>query len=227
MSSPLPTTRATGRPLVVDPAQLRQAVLRNLDAHTTQRGQIEMPCAPAALDHYMSRLCGQFQTMGRSLAPQEADDLRCLVAENLRRGFDLAPTAKLVVQYEIQSSLRGPFRSGLAFSRLRRITQHAHQARRITRARWPVVIQYLSGSRAVRAGAVVARDVAGRLGVAFHHARNDGSAGRFATDGHLERVGGRVRTCAPATRRVATDWLVHVLDHRQGDYANRKRLSAG
>ena len=104
MSSPSPTTTATGRPLVVDPAQLRQAVLRNLDAHTTQRGQIEMPCAPAALDHYMNRLCGQFQTMGRSLAPQEADDLRRLVAENLRRGFDLAPTAKLVVQYEIQSS---------------------------------------------------------------------------------------------------------------------------
>jgi len=104
MNNPSPTPQATGRPLVVDPAQLRHAVLRNLDAHTTQRGQMEMPCAPAALDHYMERLCGLFQTMGRALAPQEAEELRRLVTENLRRGFDLAPTAKLVVQYEIQSS---------------------------------------------------------------------------------------------------------------------------
>ncbi|MBX3411133.1 MAG: class I SAM-dependent methyltransferase [Pirellulales bacterium] len=104
MSSAIPPAQPSERPLIVDPALLRQATLKNLDAHTTHRGQIEMPCAPAALEHYMARLCGMFQHMGRALAPQEASELRHLVAENLRRGYDLAPTAKLVVQYEIQSS---------------------------------------------------------------------------------------------------------------------------
>lgn len=83
---------------------LRQAALKNLDAHTTHRGQVEMPCTPAALEHYMLRLCSMFEHMGRTLAPQETTELRRLVAENLRRGYELAPTAKLVVQYEMQSS---------------------------------------------------------------------------------------------------------------------------
>lgn len=104
MTAHTPPSQSSGRPLVADVDRLRQAVLTNLNAHTTHRGQMEMPCAPAALAHYMERLCELFQKMGRTLAPQEAAELRRLVEENLRRGFDLAPTAKLVVQYEIQSS---------------------------------------------------------------------------------------------------------------------------
>ncbi len=93
---------------VIDGAVLRTTLLQTLDARTTHRGEIVLPCIPAPLDHYVERLREFFEGVGKPLSRDELDSLRELLLQNLEAGFRAAAGAKLIVTYQtsVTNSLR-------------------------------------------------------------------------------------------------------------------------
>lgn len=54
------------------------AIRQALDARTGHRGEITLPCVPAALDHYVIRLQQLFELQGKPLWPHEVHSMRSL-----------------------------------------------------------------------------------------------------------------------------------------------------
>jgi len=85
---------------VTDPEALRETLLRTLDARTTHRGEVVLPCIPAPVEHYLERLRAFFAELGKPLSDEELASLRELVLKNLEEGYRAKSGAKLVVRYE-------------------------------------------------------------------------------------------------------------------------------
>ncbi len=80
---------------------LDQAIYKNLNARTVYRGEILLPCVPAALGHYLTQVEQLFDNLGRPLLPPEAEQMQQLLATALTQGFTADPSALLVLKYEV------------------------------------------------------------------------------------------------------------------------------
>ena len=94
------STEPPAPPPVTDPEALRETLLRTLDARTTHRGEVVLPCIPAPVEHYLERLRAFFAELGKPLSDDELASLRALVLKNLEEGYRAKSGAKLVVRYE-------------------------------------------------------------------------------------------------------------------------------
>jgi SAM-dependent methyltransferase len=78
-----------------------QEILAALDARTVARGRIDLPCIPAACEHYLIQLNKVFKQLGKELTDPELAQLRNLLVEAATVGWQQSMGAKLCVQYEI------------------------------------------------------------------------------------------------------------------------------
>ncbi len=112
-------------PAVTDPAVLRRTLLQTLDARTTHRGEIVLPCIPEPLEHYIALLRAFFANLGKPLSSDELDRLRELLRQSLEAGFQAAADAKLIVTY--QTSVTNSLRKNLECSVATRGTAEQYQ----------------------------------------------------------------------------------------------------
>jgi len=80
------------------------AIYSALTARTTYTGEINLPCVPAALDHYATMLDQLFTQLGKPLASAEIAKVRELLEQNLREGYQKASGTQIVVNYQVTTS---------------------------------------------------------------------------------------------------------------------------
>jgi SAM-dependent methyltransferase len=84
-----------------DPLAMQTAVLAGLNARTTHRGEVLLPCIPAALEHYLQHIEQIFDHAGRPLSAEEQQQVRELVGQTLAQGFAASPSAMMLLKYEV------------------------------------------------------------------------------------------------------------------------------
>jgi SAM-dependent methyltransferase len=87
-----------------DAAVIQTAALIALNARTTYRGEVLLPCVPAALGAYCQQFSLMFQTFGRPLAQSEQEQLRQVLAQSLSQGYEANPSAMVVLTYAVGAS---------------------------------------------------------------------------------------------------------------------------
>ncbi len=83
---------------------MQTAVLTGLNARITHRGEVLLPCIPAALGYYLQHFEQLFHLFGRPLSPQEQQQVRELVGQTLLQGFAASPSAMMLLKYEVVGS---------------------------------------------------------------------------------------------------------------------------
>ncbi len=86
---------------IVDSRTLPQRLLANLEARTAVRGQWTLPCVPAAGEYYLQRLIGWFADWGKPLRPDEVEQVRARLHDQLAEGFRQNAGAKLVIDFDL------------------------------------------------------------------------------------------------------------------------------
>ena len=89
---------------IPDRPTIHAAALNSLNARTTHRGEVLLPCIPAALDHYLQHFDQLFHTFGRPLSVQEREQVRELVGQTLQQGFAASPSAMMLLKYEVMGT---------------------------------------------------------------------------------------------------------------------------
>ncbi|MDA1180629.1 MAG: class I SAM-dependent methyltransferase [Planctomycetota bacterium] len=87
-----------------DPELLRSTILKTIDARTTHRGEMVLPCIPAALEYYVQKAGDFFRELGKPLSLPELDELRSLLEKSLNDGFRSAGNNHLVLSYETSAT---------------------------------------------------------------------------------------------------------------------------
>ncbi|HKY96162.1 MAG TPA: class I SAM-dependent methyltransferase [Kiloniellales bacterium] len=73
--------------LVRDAERLRRGQLKRLDRKVRIKGEVLLPCLPALLDEYVSRLSSVFGTLGKAFSAEEIAELRKLLGIQVEKGF--------------------------------------------------------------------------------------------------------------------------------------------
>lgn len=87
-------------------AERRASLLRALDKRLTFTGEIRFPCMPVMADEFSSRLISVWATLGRTLSPAEAEQLRAGLRAALTEGYAESPHGAIVLRWE--ASRGGP-----------------------------------------------------------------------------------------------------------------------
>jgi len=83
---------------------LKQAMLRRLPRRLLGKGELQLPAVPALLEHYVSILDQQWQSIGRKFTPEELDEFRQSLSARLDQAYAVSPSSRVLVTYECDPS---------------------------------------------------------------------------------------------------------------------------
>ena len=83
---------------------IRQIILNSLTSRTTYEGNITFPCVPSALDQYERQLQRLFTEFGKPLSVEEMTQVRELLQNNLRDGYQRGGSNYVVVNYQVTTA---------------------------------------------------------------------------------------------------------------------------
>ncbi len=78
-------------PIALDSAVLYQALLSRVERKIRTHGELVLPCAPALLEEYMTRITGMCSLMGKKFSATEEVHLRDILEPRLKKGFADSP----------------------------------------------------------------------------------------------------------------------------------------
>jgi SAM-dependent methyltransferase len=84
----------------MDPAALRQSMIRRLPKRLFGTGRIRVPAVPALLDHYTETIGQMFALHGRKFKPEELEHLKGLLDGKLREGFAASAYSHVIVRFQ-------------------------------------------------------------------------------------------------------------------------------
>lgn len=79
---------------------LKQAMLRRLPRRLLGKAELQLPAVPALLEHYVSILDQQWESIGRKFTPPELDEFRRSLAARLEQAYAVSPSSRVLVTYE-------------------------------------------------------------------------------------------------------------------------------
>jgi SAM-dependent methyltransferase len=79
---------------------LKQAMLRRLPRRLLGKGEVQLPAVPALLDHYVSILDQQWESIGRKFTPEELAEFRSSLSARLDQAYAVSPSSRVLVTYE-------------------------------------------------------------------------------------------------------------------------------
>jgi SAM-dependent methyltransferase len=85
-------------------AVLKQAMIRRLPRRLSGQGEMQLPPAPALLEHYVKIFDQTWEGMGRKFTEAELGEFRAALKLRLEQAFEASPTAKVIVSYQTDPS---------------------------------------------------------------------------------------------------------------------------
>lgn len=79
---------------------LKQAMLRRLPRRLLGKGELQLPAVPALLEHYVSILDRQWESIGRKFTPEELDEFRRSLSARLDQAYAASSSSRVRVTYE-------------------------------------------------------------------------------------------------------------------------------
>ena len=102
--------------IVFEPAILERSLFSKVDNWIASRGEFSLPCLPALLDSYLTRVQNIFTLLGLFPCDEDFATLRQVLEKRLEEGFRASPFSKIRVEYETPNYPMGPVTT---FSELR------------------------------------------------------------------------------------------------------------
>jgi SAM-dependent methyltransferase len=90
---------------------LKVAVTRQLDQSIVAQGDIALPCVPAMLETYLSKLARIFEALGQPFSVEDLEALRRILRTALDEAYRTIPYGKVIVSY-----LRRPDQRGISYT---------------------------------------------------------------------------------------------------------------
>lgn len=85
----------------VEPARLREALLRRFRSRGVASGVLTLPALPGLVDHYVELMLATFAALGRDVSVEQRAEARALFDRALNEAFAAAPRSNIVVTYEL------------------------------------------------------------------------------------------------------------------------------
>jgi hypothetical protein len=83
----------------IQPAGLRDAMIRLVRHRTAATGQLRVPAVPAMIDEYVSMCTGTFASLGTRFTAEEAAHLRQLLLGKLEEVFAISSRSNVLINY--------------------------------------------------------------------------------------------------------------------------------
>ncbi|MBN1605423.1 MAG: class I SAM-dependent methyltransferase [Polyangiaceae bacterium] len=100
VSASTATLSGAGRPRRLDPAALRQALIRRLRRRALASGSFTFPAVPALADPYVQMCFGAFSALGRDVNREDHASGRELFARVLGQAFEGSARSNILVRFE-------------------------------------------------------------------------------------------------------------------------------